>query len=165
MKRDIEFKELIKIKGIKSAKATKIIASIELAKRIFQYQPEKIKLDNPREIFSLLQYEFINKGQEYLMVLYLDKNTRLIKKLIISIGGDDFVTVDIKEILRQAIRTMSSNIVLVHNHPSGDPSPSNEDNNITKYLMDIGEVMGIRVVDHIIFGKDKYFSFYEYMNK
>lgn len=158
---DLSYEELIKIKGIKSAKATKIIASIELAKRIFQYQPEKIKLDNPKEIFSLLQYEFLDKNQEYLIVLYLDKNIRLKKKNLISIGGDDFVTVDVKEILRQAIRVASSNIVLVHNHPSGSLKPSEADIIATKKIICSANLCDVNVLDHIIIAGNKYFSFLE----
>lgn len=158
---DLSYEELIKIKGIKSAKATKIIASIELAKRIFQYQPEKIKLDNPKEIFSLLQYEFLDKNQEYLVVLYLDKNIRLKKKNLISIGGDDFVAVDVKEILRQAIRVASSNIVLVHNHPSGSLKPSEADIIATKKIICSANLCDVNVLDHIIIAGNKYFSFLE----
>ena len=70
-----------------------------------------------------------------------------------------------REVFKYAYLESANSIIVIHNHPSGDPSPSKQDNEITKYLMEIGNIMALPVVDHIIFGNEKYFSFYEYMHK
>ena len=95
---EITYLELIKIKGIKEAKATKIIASIEFAKRIFEYKPARVKVDNPDTIYSLMRFELENKTHEEFFVLYLDKQLRLIKKELIATGTDDMILFDIKKI-------------------------------------------------------------------
>lgn len=158
---DFSYEELIKIKGIKSAKATKIIASIELAKRIFSYQPEDVILDNPKEIYRVFKYDFINLKQEEFMVLFLDRRVRLIKKKVISKGSSNLVVLDMKDIFIEAIKCSCSNMILLHNHPSDNLCPSSSDIETTYKIINASKLLEINVLDHIIVGSQSYYSFLE----
>ena len=159
---DLTYEELIQIKGIKQAKATKIIASIELAKRIFQYKPEDIKLDNPLVIYDLISYDIAYKKQEEFIVLFLNKALKLISKKVLAIGNDNLISIDIKEILRLALKLGASNLVLAHNHPSGTLKPSDSDINTTKKIIASASLLDITVIDHLIISIDGYYSFLEH---
>ena len=156
---DLTYFELIKIKGIKQAKATKIIASIEFAKRIFEYKPAKEKLDTPEDIYSFMRFELENKKHEEFFVLYLDKRLKLIKKELISIGTEDTLLFDIKKIFKNAFKCDCNNLVLIHNHPSGTLFPSESDIATTKNIMSAGKSLDINVVDHIIITSNGFYSF------
>lgn len=158
---DFSYEELIKIKGIKSAKATKIIASIELAKRIFSYQPEDVILDNPKEIYRVFKYDFINLKQEEFMVLFLDRRVRLIKKKVVSKGSSNLVVLDMKDIFIEAIKCSCSNMILLHNHPSDNLCPSSSDIETTYKIINAAKLLEINVLDHIIVGSQSYYSFLE----
>ena len=158
---DLSYLELIKIKGIKKAKATKIIASIELAKRIFSYRPDNMVLSNPSEIYRVFKYDFMNLKQEELIVLFLDNRTRLIKKVKISKGNSNLVFIDLKEIFNEAIKCMANNIILLHNHPSDYLKPSESDLETTRKIIEAAKFFEINVLDHLIFGSSNYFSFAE----
>ena len=156
---DVTYLELIKIKGIKQAKATKIIASIEFAKRIFEYKPSKVKFDNPETIYSLMRLELENKTHEEFFVFYLDKGLRLIKKELIAIGTTDTILYDIKKIFQFALKYNSSNLILVHNHPSGSLVPSESDLLATQKIIKAAESLDINILDHIIISNDGFYSF------
>ena len=158
---EITYEELTMIKGIKEAKATKILASIEFAKRIFSYQSNKIKLDNPKDIYSLLRFDFIDKMHEEFFVLFLDKRLRLIRKEVIAIGEGNVVSIDIKKILKKALKYNALNLVLAHNHPSGSKTPSENDVITTKRLIDAANTIEIKVIDHLICTNSGYYSFLE----
>ena len=158
---DLSYEELIAIKGIKMAKATKIIASIEFAKRIFEYKPNKLKLLSPQQIYSLMRFELENKKYEEFFVLYLDKRYRLIKKMCISSGSDIRVGIDVKTVLKQAVILKSNNIVLLHNHPSGTLEASDSDVLTTKFIIDAAKTLEVNVIDHIIISIEGYYSFKE----
>lgn len=158
---NLSYEDLIKIKGIKSAKATKIIASIELAKRIFSYRPNSYILDNPLEIYQMFRYDFINLKHEEFMVLFLDKRMRLIKSKMLSKGCSDIIFVDIKEVLNEAIKCESNNIILLHNHPSDILEPSKSDINTTLKIKEASNLLDINLIDHIIIGNSSYYSFVE----
>ena len=158
---DVSYQELIKIKGIKIAKATKIIASIEFAKRIFEYKPPKVKLDNPGSIYSFMRLEIENKTHEEFFVLFLDKRLNLIRKDLITVGTTDMVIFDIKEIFRRALKYGSSNLILIHNHPSGSLSPSQSDVDATLKAITAGNCLDINVIDHIIISSEGYYSLLE----
>lgn len=158
---DLSYEELTNIKGIKSAKATKIIASIELAKRIFSYKSEDVFLDNPKEIYRVFKYDFIGLKHEEFMVLFLDKRVRLIKKKMFSKGNNNLVLIDIKEIFNEAIKCSCCSLVLLHNHPSDYLVPSDSDINTTNRIISAGKLLEIDVLDHIIIGSNSYYSFLE----
>ena len=157
----LTYEELIKVKGIKKAKATKIIASIEFAKRIFEYKEEKIRFDNPGTIYSFMRYELENLAHEEFFVLYLDKRLRLIKKVLLAKGSINKVGLNIGIIFKNAFKFDSSYIVLLHNHPSGNFKPSESDNLTTKTILEISKQMDIFLLDHIIIGEDGYYSYLE----
>jgi DNA repair protein RadC len=161
---NLTYEELIEIKGIKQAKATKIIASIEFAKRIFEYKPSIVKLDNPKAIYSFMRLEFENKTHEEFFVLYLDKRLRLIKKELLAIGSDDILIFEVKEIFKIALKINSSNIVLIHNHPSGILKPSQSDLETTNEVVKIGKTLDITLIDHVIISNEGYYSFLENHN-
>ena len=158
---DLTYEELIKIKGIKQAKATKIIASIEFAKRIFEYKPAKQKLANPYSIYSFMRYELESKAHEEFFVLYLDKRLRLIKKILLAKGGIDALSIETMEIFKYAIKLESSNIVLIHNHPHGSLNPSDSDIDTTIEILNIANNLQICVIDHLIISEQGYYSFLE----
>ena len=156
---DLTYEELIKIKGIKQAKATKIIASIEFAKRIFEYKPAKQKLANPYSIYSFMRYDLESKDHEEFFVLYLDKRLRLIKKILLAKGGIDALSIETMEIFKYAIKLESSNIVLIHNHPHGSLNPSDSDIDTTNNILNIANNLQICVIDHLIISEQGYYSF------
>ena len=156
---DITYEELISIKGIKCAKATKILASIEFAKRIFSYNSEPLRLDNPTDIYSLLQFDFLGKMHEEFFVLFLDKRLRLIKKEVMAIGAENIIHLDFKKILKTAIKCNASNLVLAHNHPNGSIKPSDSDIETTKRLKEAALLVEINIIDHLIIAKNNYYSF------
>lgn len=157
----LEYEELIKIKGIKNAKATKIIASIELAKRIFKYQADVVAFDSPKDTFEYLKYDFYGKNQEEFMVLYLNKRMRLIKKKVFAIGNGNMIAVDIKEIMSYAVKVGAENLIIVHNHPSNYLQPSKADIECTIKIDKAAQLLDLVLIDHIIIGQDGYYSFIE----
>ena len=156
---EITYEELIKIKGIKEAKATKIIASIEFAKRIFEYKPNNLKLDNPSSIYSLMRFELEGKTHEEFFVLYLDKKLRLIKKMLLAKGSLSALSFEIKDIFKNAVKLDSTNLILIHNHPSGTLKPSVSDIETTEKIVNAAKNLDIVVIDHLIIGECGYYSF------
>ena len=153
---------LTKIKGVGKAKATSLISAIELGKRVY-YQDDKtnIFLRNTNEIYNYMHEILHDKKQEYFYALYLDSKLKLISKKMIFKGTLNTSTVHPREVFKEAILESAAFIIVVHNHPTGDPSPSTEDNEITKALFETGNIIGIKVIDHIIIGKKIYYSYYE----
>ena len=150
-------KELQKIKGIGYAKACQIISLFEFSKRYKFSRVSKI-IKCSKDVFNYCKPLLENKKKEYFMVLYLDTRNNVVKHEIIFIGTVNSSVVHPREIFKTAVKESVCSIILVHNHPSGDPSPSPEDVNFTKVIFEAGELMNINVLDHIIIGDD-YFSF------
>jgi|SRR3989344_1069290 len=152
-------KELQSIKGIGKVKASQILAIFELNKRISLSNKKQI-IKSAKDVFN---YSFLklNKDKENFMVLYLDTKNKIIKDEIISIGTLNSSLVHPREVFKNAIKESANSIILVHNHPSGDPKPSEEDKRITKIIFNAGEMLSIKVLDHVIIGDNKWFSFRE----
>jgi DNA repair protein RadC len=152
--------DLCSIKGIGPAKAAQIKAALEIAKR---YAQEEIKqgdqLHSSADVFNHYRERMGSLKKEEFYVLLLDAKNRKIKDVRISEGSLTASLVHPREVFNPVIRESAAAVILIHNHPSGDPTPSQEDLHITKRLRDIGEVMGVRVLDHLIIGKGKYISF------
>ena len=160
--RDISINDLIKIKGIGEVKAIELISAIEFGKRILLKEPKILeKLDNPKEIWKSSRYLFNNKKQEYFYCLYFDNKQRLIERKLLFMGTINRSVVHPREIFKNAYLLSASGIICIHNHPSGDISPSLEDKKFTKAIVDIGNIQNIPVLDHLIIGKDNYYSFME----
>ena len=164
--KDITLNKLTNIKGIGKVKAIELLASIELGKRVFEEEKKtQIKLNNSSLIYEYFKDKLKNEKQENFYAIYLDSKSNLISYKLLFKGTLNSSCVHPREIFKYAHLEIAYSIIVIHNHPSGDPTPSKEDEKTTKSLIEIGKLMSIPVVDHIIFGKNKYFSFYEYLNK
>lgn len=159
--KDITLNSLKQIDGIGEVKAIKILASIELGKRVYMDKNlVNIKMDTPEKIYNYMKNEVEGKNQEYFYAIYLDSKKNLIDKKLLFIGTLNKSIVHPREIFKYAYLLSASSIICVHNHPSGDTIPSKEDLNLTKALVEIGKIQGINIIDHIIIGKN-YYSLYQ----
>ena len=160
--KDITLNSLKQIDGIGEVKAIKILASIELGKRVYlDNNLVNIKMDTPEKIYNYMKSEVEGKNQEYFYAIYLDSKKNLIDKKLLFIGTLNKSIVHPREIFKYAYLLSASSIICVHNHPSGNVIPSDEDIYITNTLVNIGKMQGIIIQDHIIIGDNNYFSFYE----
>lgn len=161
--KDITKEQLQKVKGIGSVQALTILSAIELGKRIYisnDYK-NKIKLNSSNNIYEYMKYELLDKKQEYFYCLYLNQKKELIERKLLFMGTLNRSVVHPREVFKNAYLCSASGIVCVHNHPSGDISPSREDIHLTDALVEIGKINGIPIIDHIIVGDSNYYSFYE----
>lgn len=152
-------KNLTKIDGIGEAKAITIIAALELGKRRKKADLERVKVNNSETVFEIFQPLLGDLAHEEFWALYLNRSNSVIDKERISTGGVAGTVIDNKIILKHAIEKLSSSIILIHNHPSGNTQPSENDKNITNKIKHAAQYMDINILDHIIIGDTKYFSF------
>lgn len=153
-------KEFSSIKGIGEAKAATILAAVELGKRFYVKAAEIRKpIATPEEAAEYAMARFRHETRENFAALLLDVRNRMIAMPVISVGTLTASLVHPREVFKEALRHSAASIVLIHNHPSGDPRPSGSDMSLTKKLMRAGELMDIPVTDHIIVGGDEFFSF------
>jgi len=152
--------ELTKVKGIGIAKASQIKAAFELANRLEGYPEaeEKSIVKTPDDAVGLVRARLKGKKKEHFVALLLDTRNQLIKTAEISIGSLDSSIVHPREVFKEAIAASAASVIFVHNHPSGDPTASEEDIKLTKRLAEAGEIVGIDVLDHIIVGGKKFLS-------
>lgn len=163
--RDVTISRLMTIKGIGHVKAIEIIAAMELGRRVYEPRlDKKIKLGNSRDIYLYSKSLFYGKKQECFYCLYFNNKQELIERKLLFMGTINRSTVHPREVFKEAYLTSASSIVCMHNHPSGDVKPSREDIIFTKALINIGDINGIPLVDHIIVGDNSYYSFYEENN-
>lgn len=153
-------------KGIGPAKAATLAAVFELGRRAVQEALERQEIDNARVVYDYLAGELRYESQETVVVLLLDAKRRLMRRFNIAKGTLSRVTTHPRDIFREAVRYNCSSIVMVHNHPSGDPSPSKQDKELTAALVQAGNLLGIPLRDHVIIGapapgRPPYFSFRE----
>ena len=157
--RDITIQELMKIKGIGKVKAIQIKALCEFSNRMnTTIQERKIKITRPSDVAELLMKEMRFEKQEILKVVILDGRNNVIKIKDIAKGRGNFVVATIKSVLNESVKVEAPKIILVHNHPGGDPTPSNEDFEFTIKVEKAAEILGIELLDHIVIGKLKYIS-------
>lgn len=154
---NIGISDLKKIKGLGTVKAGEILACIELGKRLLK-EKVPLKVLTPQDIFESMK-DIRNLKKEHFIALYLDTRNQEITREIISIGTLNASLVHPREIFEPAIRHLASSIILIHNHPSGDPEPSKEDITLTNKLREAGKILGIEIMDHIVIVKDQYLSF------
>lgn len=146
--------ELRKISGIGPAKAVEIHAALALARRLRSRDgTDNPRIEGPENVADLMRETFRGQKQEQFYALYLDTKNRVLKKNVITIGLLDRSQVHAREVFRRAVRESCSRVVLVHNHPSGDPTPSSEDIACTAELVQAGKIIGIEVLDHIVMGR------------
>ena len=159
---DSNVEQLSAINGIGKAKAAQIKAAIELGKRLAAFEPGADKpLKCPQDVAGLLMEEMRYLKKEHMKLVLLNVKCNLISVEEISVGSLNASIVHPREVFNPAIRKSSASIIMVHNHPSGDPSPSSEDISITARIAEAGKLIGIELVDHIIIGDGKYISMKE----
>lgn len=158
---DLSIEELIKIKGIGKGKAIQILVISELIRRINCSINKLDKITSAKDVFNLFKENYRGVKKEIFSILLLDTQNKIIKVEEISIGILDASIIHPREIFKSAIRASSSKIILIHNHPSGESRPSQEDLEITKKMIEIGEFIGIEVLDHVIMGDGEYWSYVE----
>ena len=154
--------DLRRLKGIGAAKAAQILAAVELGRRTLVRQPERrVQLGSPREVASYLLPGHGARPVEQFGILLLDTKHRVLKTAVLSVGTLDASLVHPREVFREAAGGGAAAIVLFHNHPSGDPTPSGEDVALTARLVEAGRLMGIEVIDHLVLADARYCSFRE----
>ncbi len=154
--------ELIKDNpGMTDYKATMILCGIELGARTYLKKEDIKHILTTQDVLDLLSYEMSFLSEEHFNVILLNTKNMIIDTILISVGTINTSLVHVREVFKNAIKKNANSIILVHNHPSGDSSPSSEDKALTKRLCAAGQLLGIKVLDHIIIGKDNYFSFME----
>ncbi len=146
--------ELAQVRGIGIAKASQIKAAVELASRVEGYleTADKPLVKTPDDVAGLVQGRLKGKKKEYFLAVLLDTRNQLIKVAEIAVGSLDSSIVHPREVFREAISASAASVIFVHNHPSGDTEASEDDIQLTKRLAEVGEIMGIDVLDHIIIG-------------
>ncbi|CAD6492761.1 MAG: RadC-like JAB domain protein [Candidatus Argoarchaeum ethanivorans] len=158
---DLSLKELQEIKGIGPAKAMQIKALFEFNKRHAISKREEKPIKCARDVYDYALPLLSGKDREHFMILHLDAKNKVIKDEIISIGTLNASLVHPREVFKSAIKESANAIVLVHNHPSGDCGASLEDKEITEKLIAAGEVLKIKILDHVIIGRESYWSWKE----
>lgn len=159
---EMDLNSLQEINGIGPAKATTIFASMELSKRISKViGRQKFDIKSPQSISQLFMEELRYKKKEVVKVLLLDTKNNIITDAVVSEGSLNASIVHPREVYIEAVKRSANKIIVVHNHPSGDPKPSSEDINITQRLYESGKILGIELLDHIIIGDGVYCSLRE----
>jgi DNA repair protein RadC len=157
----LRYEDLIKIKGIDKAKACTILAAIEFTKRILKLGEETLpKIESVKDVIAQISY-LREKTREHLVALYLNARNEVVFKKHLFVGTLDANICHPREIFKHALEKNAASVILVHNHSSGDPTPSKADLEITKRIQEAGKIMGIDVLDHVIISKNKIFSFKE----
>lgn len=155
----LSLQELMEIPGIGEVKAVKIKCVAEMAIRMSkQRAAEKLKFDTPETVADYYMEQMRHLEKEKILLLLLDNKLHLIEEYMISLGTVNASLLSVRDVFIQALRTRASNIILLHNHPSGDPSPSREDIMITQTMKEAGELMDIPLMDHIILGDGSFIS-------
>ena len=152
--------QLCEIGGIGRAKAIQIKAAFDLAKRLSEFRgQERPVVRSSRDVFALLADEMRMQEKECFKALYLDVKNHVKKVETISVGTLNASLVHPREVFKSAVRDNCAAVIIVHNHPTGDPTPSSHDTETTKRIQQAGRVLGIELLDHIIIGEGKYFSY------
>ena len=153
-------RELEKIKGIGPAKIAQIKACLEIARRVGNHKWEAGQpLRSSEDVFHHFRHDLEKEKREIFYVVLLNNKNKKMREVKISEGSLTASLVHPREVYNPVIRESAAAVIFVHNHPSGDPAPSQEDIEITRRLKEVGEVMGVRVLDHVVIGHDRYFSF------
>lgn len=155
--------EIAKVKGIGMAKAVQIKSAFELGRRVLTSNPVQLpSIKRPQDVFDLLKASYQDLDREHFKVVHLNVKNQVLKVETTSIGILSSSPVHPREVFKEAIKMNSAGLVLTHNHPSGDPAPSQDDLQLTKRLQEAGRILGIQIIDHIIFGDNRFVSLKEY---
>ena len=163
---DISIKEFMSIKGIGKVKAIQLLAVCELTKRISRpIKNFNVQIKSPQDVADLLIDELKYEKREIVKVLMLNAKNNILKIQDIALGGTSFAVFEIKDVLKEAIKIGAPKIILVHNHPSGDPTPSHDDIELTQKLEQVSKMLEIELLDHVVIGDGKYKSIFSMLNK
>jgi DNA repair protein RadC len=153
--------DFMKFKGIGLAKASVLVAALELGRRRLEFASQQAiqKITCSQDAFAVLQAQLADLPHEEFWFLHLNRGSRLIKMERLSIGGVSGTSVDVRLVIKSALEQRSSSLILAHNHPSGNLQPSQSDRSITFKIRDAAQLFDIQIADHIIVGHENYFSF------
>jgi DNA repair protein RadC len=158
--KQISVSELCSVDGVGPAKAAQILASLELGRRsLAQPLHRELRALSSRDIYHHYHPLLRDSKKEHFMLLMFDGKNRLLKEITVSTGSLSLNIVHPREVFKAAVRESATSVILLHNHPSGDPAPSPEDRELTRRLVEAGRIMGIKVLDHIVLGDGRYVSF------
>lgn len=156
--------KLASIKGVGMVKAITILASLELGKRLNKEDFDKpLKIRETKDVYNAFKSELENESQEKLMAIFLNNQNLVLANKILFIGISNQSLIEPKTIFKEAMLYNATRIIILHNHPSGNSNPSKEDYMITDTIRKAGDLLNIKLIDHLIIGKDEYFSFYDYL--
>jgi DNA repair protein RadC len=156
------FKDLMDQHGMGEAKASQIKAAIELGRRLTLESPEeKPAINSPADAAALMQYDMSALEQEHLRVMLLDRRNRVLEVVEVYKGSVNSSQVRVGELFKDAIRANASAVIIAHNHPSGDPTPSPDDVAVTRAIVQAGKLLDIDVLDHLVIGSGKWVSLKE----
>jgi DNA repair protein RadC len=154
--------ETAQCSGIGQAKAVQLKAAFELGRRVLTTNPYQLPMiKKPEDVFDLMKSSFQDLDREHFKVVHLNTKNQVLKIETTAIGILSSSPVHPREVFKEAIKMSSAGLILAHNHPSGDPSPSQDDILLTTRLREAGEILGIQVIDHVIFGDNRYVSLKE----
>ncbi|WP_342515257.1 DNA repair protein RadC [Sporosarcina sp. FSL K6-1522] len=160
--KNVTIEELMAVKGVGQAKAVQLLAAAEIGKRLYQKHSEgRYTIRSPEDAAAYLMTDMSSLNQEHLVALFLNVKNEVLHKQTIFIGSLNASIVHPRDIFREAVKRSAASIIISHNHPSGNPSPSPEDIAVTKRLIEAGEIMGIETIDHIIIGDHQFVSLKE----
>ena len=163
---NISISEYMTIKGIGKVKAIQLIALGEIAKRINKpINKQNIKIKSSKDVANLLMNELRNEKREKVKLILLNSKNIVMKIKDISYGGTNFAMIETREILEEVIKTQAPKMILVHNHPSGDVTPSKADFSMTDRIYDAAKLVGVELLDHIIIGDNKFESILRFMEE
>ena len=156
------FEELCAKRGIGESKAAQLKAALELGRRLVAVSPQsRPQVRSPADVANLLMLEMSLLEQEHLRAILLDTKNNLLRVATVYTGSLNTAVVRVGEVFREAIRANCASIIVVHNHPSGDPTPSPEDVRVTEMLVEAGKLLDIAVLDHVVIGRNRYVSLKE----
>ena len=154
--------EMMQVKGVGQAKAVQLLAAAEIGKRLYRKHSEgRYTITSPEDAAAYLMTDMSSLNQEHFVVLFLNVKNEVLHKQTIFIGSLNSSIVHPREIFREAVKRSAASIIVAHNHPSGNPSPSPEDIEVTKRLIEAGSIMGIEMLDHVIIGDHQFLSLKE----
>ena len=149
-----------RIRGIGPAKAGRVLAALELGRRAAEEaRPDRMRVETERDVYEIFRFRMRDMDQEEFHILILNTQNEIVREALIGRGTLDTSVVHARDVFRHALHDCAASVVLVHNHPSGEPTPSPDDRALTRDLVRAGDLLGVPVSDHVIIGEGRYFSF------
>ena len=153
---------LMQIQGIREVKALQLLASVELSKRVIRSKVYHASIMRPEDVIEWLEFEYGSLPQECFIALYLDTKSKLISHRVLFKGTLNESVVHPREVFKEAFLQNANSVLIAHNHPSGDCTPSKADFEVTYKMVHVAMTMGVNLIDHIIVGQNQYYSFKEH---